>query len=369
MTGPGKELPGSYGDRSGQPRGAEHLPQSELRVVDVVHQENRRGIPLMGLDSVAAALRIFAVQRALDSGIGSQRSQGTIQTDLSRHVIQDEGASALGLNALTSDGVNHDGVDQVQREFIDDRLIEKALWQLGKRSNWEWVKPDPMGVTFNASIHLKPLGDHPDAYILEIGYGDNELEQSFARSLGVERGLESSTLDVVFAHERPDRFRVDFGEVAQRLQGVYESLHGFEDSVGVEPYALHSDGSRPPLTPLSIVNPLRSSTLAPHWVMLGLREGVDVSMNIKDIGYTEYSGSTGNVHHAWTVDGTVVDGSLGPDYDWKDGKEIMPPILRFNIGRYSSRLTMMRRPAVTPQMIGAIHDLTSQVQAAFPVAA
>lgn len=349
-------------NRQGQPNSTpqeqSNAPRTpEMRIAGVNITEYRSGIPLSGFDSVAAALHTFAS--------GRSRGGRATQKDLEDNLSRDHGAMGLGLYLLSTARIDRSG-------FVNDMLQEAEPAVKGERGRWErHYDYDAMGTSFfKSTVEITRLSDQDDGYLLGLNaaYVGKQVEDGLAETLGVEQGLQWKGVNVIL---EPDgnNFRIDFDQIASRLQSLYSELEP-----AVEPKNLRqrvteavkgSGNGRSALTGESIIRTLLATN---RWggdtnsFVLGVKDGVEVSLSLGRVG-DRFNWKNGNRNEEqWKTEGAVVTGSLAESYE-EEGK-LEPPAVTFTIRRYSED-RYDRLPAIDPAMKTTMSDLASKIAASF----
>lgn len=340
---------------NGAPQEPSNLPNRELGVTGVEITEYRSGIPLSGFESVATALHTFASGR-------SRKARAT-QEDIEGHVSRDHGAMGLGLYLLST--------AKVDRNSFVNEMLQEAEPAVKGRGCWSrHYDYDGMGTSFfKTSVEMTRLPDQEDGYLLGLNaaYVGKKIEDGLAETLGVEQGLQWKGVNVVLRPEG-QQFRIDFDQIAQRLQSLYRELQSVPEPRNIRQRlaeAVRGKGERPALTGEAILRTMLATDRYggdANPFVLGVEDGVEVSLNLGRVG-DRFDRRNGNrEQELWRVEGTELTGSLAESYE-KQG-ELEPPSISFSIKRYSED-KYDRLPAIDPQMKAKMNELASKVSAAF----
>lgn len=330
----------------------------EMKIAGVNITEYRSGIPLSGFDSVASALHTFSTGRS-----GSSRAT---KDDLEGNVARMGGAMGMGIFLLATAG-------QDRSTFVE-RMLQEA--QPAVNGNGRWSRHydyDGQGVFHKTTVELTKLPEQEDAYLLGLNaaYVGKEVEDGLAETLGVEQGLQWKGVNVVLEPEGSN-FRIDFDQVADRLQDIYAELEpaptpeprGFRQRLVEAVRKTPTENERLPLTGERIIQELLTTDghRDSNSVVLGIKDGVEVSVGLGRVG-DRFNWKGGNRdEELWRAEGTVLTGPLAESYE-RDG-QLEAPSVSFSVKRYSED-RYDRLPAIDPAMKTTMNELASKIAASF----
>jgi len=320
------------------PTNVEPVGQPERRsaVTGVEITQYESGIPLKGWESVGNALNIFA------SG-ASRGSRATEQHQM-KAVGESYGGFDAAFYAIAAPHMRGGG-----SSFVEEMLKEA---EPSVKSRGQWSRSydyDGQGSFFKTTVEVSRAGIGDD-YILQLNaaYVGNQVEEGLAESLGVERGLSWKNVAVEFEPEGT-QFRIDFDQVAERLQGVTATLD-------VKPKSL---------TGKDIVAHLMKTDKygeSEGPFVIGVKDGVEVTVGMGRVGRRfEYSQGKKS-EDRWHVEGATITGPL--DTDYRDETKFVPPSISVSMHPKSEE-RWNRLPAVEPKMKSTMVDLANGIAAAF----
>ena len=310
----------------------------ELKIIGVGVNEYRLGIPLKDWESVKAALNIFA----------SGASKGSRATE--RHQLKavgdsfgGEGLAYYGLMAPHLKGPGSAFVGQMLQE-AEPVIESRGFWS----RSYDYDGP---GSFFKTTVEIKRLPEQEGAYLLELNaaYVGKDVEDGLAETLGVEQGLQWKSVDVRFEPEAFG-FRIDFGEVARRLQGVYAELQTTEKPALT---------GRDILKTLLEIDPDRLSDSTPF--VLGVKDGIEVTLNLGRVG-DRFDRRQDSKTPLWGLEDSVLTGRLAEK--WGEEGKFDDPSIVITVRRFSKR-EFDRLPALDPAMKARMNDLASKIASAF----
>lgn len=231
-----------------------------------------------------------------------------------------------------------------------------------------------MGTSFFKSrVEITRLDDLKDGYLLELNaaYVDKEVEGGLAETLGVEQGLQWKSVNVGLEPVETN-FRVDFDAVADRLRPLYEELdpaptpqpRGLRQRL-VEAVRGEQPTEKPALTGEAIVRTLLVTdeyTSGSNPFVLGLKDGVEVSLNLGRVG-DRFNWRNGNRdEELWKAEGAILTGPLAESYS--EDRHLEQPSITVSIKPYSKD-RYDRLPAIDPKMKATMNELAEGVAATF----
>jgi hypothetical protein len=321
------EIPTGQEEQRGQ-------PERKPAIIGVEVSQYKSGIPLKGWDSVKAALDVFASGRA-------RGSRATEQHQL-KAVEESYGDFAAAFYTIATPHMRESG-----SSFVEE-MLKEAKPAVDDRGSWNrHYDYDGVGSFFKTSVEITRV-EGTDGYILQLNaaYVGNQVEEGLAEVLGAERGLSWKNVTVQYEPEGT-QFRIDFDQVAERLQGVAREL-GVKKLTG-----------KAITEQLMMVNRWGDSE-GPF--VLGKKNGVEVTLGFGRVGRRfEYQQSQRS-EDRWHLDGLTISGPL--DTDYSDESKIVPPSLSISI-RPESKDRYSRQPAVKPEQKAFMNDLAEKIAAAF----
>lgn len=319
------------------------LPQQENVerqpiVIGVTVDRQEWGIPLHGWESVAGALNVFAS--------GQPPSSRATETHQMKAVAQSGGALEAGFYSVMAHHIVGNPVSFVSR------MLDRAKPVVQENGAWERSYDyDGVGSFFKTNVEIERIGSTED-YILHLyaAYVGDKVEVGLAETLGVERGLLYQCATVEYEPE-DDQFRIDFGQVAERLKPVAANLQ-----TEYKPEELTGEIVADQLMKIEEYDRTKP-------FVLGTKDGIEITVGLGRVGRRfDYGRSTKLASSRWEQQGSVILGPL--DTDYSDRTKFASPTLSINI-RPVSEKEYHRLPAVDPEKKALIEDLTNQVVSAF----
>lgn len=344
--------------------GSSRLIKPELHIAKVEISEERRGIPLGDFNSVSAALHTFAHGRSP----GSRTTQNKLLDD-TISTYGDEGFLTYFQIASQVD----------QDAFLND-MLKQAEPAVKRRGHWERNYDgiiDAFGTSFfKTFVEITRLPYRADSYLLELcAAGRRTVEEELAQTLGVERGLKNKQVKVTF-EPNGDNFRIDFDQIAQRLQRFYGELAPEPTNVK-QRWIEVIKGKRPALTGEGMLRAMlpayEEKSFSPivemFWVplqkprqfILGVADGSEVSYELS-VGSRYKWMTERKKKELWHTEGTVLSGPLNKSYVVEG--ELNPPSISFTIQRYNmGRLDYI--PTIDPESKARMNELATKVAECF----
>lgn len=181
-----------------------------------------------------------------------------------------------------------------------------------------------------------------------------------------------------------DRMRVDFDQVAQRLEPIVQDLQPVTQDKTTYNIPSHigrifrllfkersklvkNDNSYERVTGENIARYLTSFDEYGHPISgsftLGVVDGVEVTLGLGRVGDRFYDSRTGQrTDDRWQANGAILIAPLAEDYS--DPSKLTPPAIVIATQRFSER-SYDRLPVVDPKMKATMNDITERVATAF----
>jgi hypothetical protein len=261
-----------------------------MQIISVVCSENCRGIPLMGWDSVKAALHAYSEGKARGARATTNQQLEAVEQSHDRMAV------ALSIFA---------GVLTGNPDAFLERMLQEAETEIRRNGYWNRSYDyDGQGNFFKTRVDIKLCDKQEDIYVLNVyaAYIGDEPENGLAEYLGIPRALLSKSVVITAEPLDASQFVFDFSAVYDGIGG----LLGLDANVGrqITKHIMSGDQFD-----------------SPKGFLLMKDDGVRVTLSLGRVKRRFVQDEDRKIRDTWRRDGPFLIGLLDESYEDRSKKE------------------------------------------------